>query len=289
PPKPLPPDIHSPPYVLFAVNGDTISHKLPPRISLSMVLHFAPSLVKWVLPPPESPSPFDTRLARHAPFVRINILEAIPPLGIKCILHKMVQASGQIHPSNVMTTPNIPLSVAILVTWRAFELPQQGIQALFTHLWTLMIIATITLEDVIAIWEYLPRDSSITEEMARNVVRFLDSYDLSPTIRCIQGWIVEREDRKAFFGLYERELKMSHPVSDLSIAGPLDTNRLKAEILERKQTVRVTTSERKNREKKDRLALSRRIRRLKSDDSLRSVVTAIHDPSEDTTDTPSEE
>jgi hypothetical protein len=299
PRSPLPPDINSPPYVIFGMYGkhvhSTEQRYLPPDISLALVLHFAPKMKKWVLPSPTFLTKADKSLSLRKLFVGINITEeGVSQRGLFFILRRMMQLAGL--PCDRQTfnvNPDIADSVKVLTTWRALELPEEGKRGVEIHLLaTLMQGPPVELHEIDDLWHAFPSNSQIVREMGHNYVRSWLNWSYPQTERARQkSWFLEHKDLRRFLMSLEDEYlkdpKKKDSVKEISTTRkdkkgnhvvPAGVMEKGADILERERTRRVSVSERKEREGRDSLELQRRLRRLKSDDSIRSIETAIFDP-----------
>ena len=206
----LPENILSPPYVLFGINDMDTFSDLPSNIPLALVLHFAPALRKWVLPPPEL-SKSATHMALRTPFVGINILADIEVEGLGWILARMVQiANVRLPASNYktyMTSPNLLISIAIHKAWNALELPPNGIEALHVHLQTMLMIGPpVTWFEMKGLWHNFPVESPVIHEMGRNFVRnYIDKMYTPNECSAARHWYLETTERWNFFRALEKQ------------------------------------------------------------------------------------
>jgi hypothetical protein len=123
------------------------------------------------------------------------------------------------------------------------------------------------------------------------------SYSLSEGEK-ITKWISERKDRQEFFSQFQKQfadqsdggptfvaslgapppLKKETAADILNSGTFLGRSEAQSEILEPRVTRKVSYKERKEREMKAVGEMKMRLRRLRSDDSIRSVETAIYNP-----------
>lgn len=207
---PLPDNPRQPPYVLFGINGEDVSSSLPPHIPLRIVLHFAPKLKEYLLPPP-------TQLPRHAihlnlltPFVGINIQDDLDLQGLEWIISKMMQISGVV-PRKVpfFVSPSLLTSISIRRAWLAIGLPIAGLDGLHYHIQMHMtMIPAITLAELQAVWHTFPLDSIFTRLAAINFIKsdidFL--YDSKDVVR-VRYWLSISMDRYRFFKSIEEQFQ----------------------------------------------------------------------------------
>ncbi|OAG10821.1 uncharacterized protein CC84DRAFT_1062999, partial [Paraphaeosphaeria sporulosa] len=213
PPSLLPKNITSPPFVLFGINDLDLFSDLPTNIPLALVLHFAPVLRKWVLPPPQELSTCAIRMSLRTPYVGINILADMELEGLRYILGRMMQlahvkiATGKYEMFQMM--PSLPVSISIHKAWMALELPPRGIEALYMHIQiTLMIGPPVTLFEIKGVWQNFPVDSPIQREMGLNFVRnYIDRLYPASESSAVRHWYLETTERWSFF----RELEKSSP------------------------------------------------------------------------------
>ncbi|KAF1844790.1 uncharacterized protein K460DRAFT_416165 [Cucurbitaria berberidis CBS 394.84] len=286
----LPHNAHSPPYVVFAIQGNEIVSKLPPRIPLNVVLHFAPKLNQWVLPCPSTAHlPLSiARLALRTPYIGIDILsEDIEPTGLEWILSKMLMASGLAYPKSLFhVSPTITTSISIHKTWLALDLPIAGIENLHTHIQSrLMLGPAVTLAVVMAVWGNFPQSSHIVRAMGLNFIR--SHIDLEYTQRetsSIRHWYLKSAERCRFFASLECQFPKFGESQDLLVEkaakgnATLSTSARTGKMMEKTGTKTVSQEEKKERRQKDGAAMRTRLRRTKSDVSIRSVETVIWDP-----------
>lgn len=211
PPSPLPENVTSPPFVLFGINDLDAFSDLPTNIPLALVLHFAPVLRKWILPPPEELSTSAMRMALRTPYVGINILADMELEGLGCILARMMQLAHIKIPTGnyevFQTKPSLLVSIAIHKAWMALELPPKGIEALHVQIQTtLMIGPAVTLFEVQGVWHNFSVDSPIQREMGLNFVRnYIDRLYPASESSAIRHWYLETTDRWSFFRELERQ------------------------------------------------------------------------------------
>lgn len=303
PMRPLPYNVRSPPYVIIGIRGKEIVSDLPPRIPLNVVLHFAPKLQQWVLPPPRTtnlPWPV-ARFALRTPYIGIDILsDDIEPEGLKWITKRMLQASGCVrHKDQPIIHPSLLTSISIRKTWLALELPLAGIQSLDMHIHSrLMLDRAVTLPEMEAIWEAFPHGSDIVRAMGLNFVRSqLKSSYTHDEFSAMQDWYVKSEERCQFFkslrdyfpdlvAVQDTDLEVG---AEKGVAVPTDvvksdngkngedsTARTNMDVAKTK--VRKFNLRRKARQGKDGGAMRTRLRRTRSDESVRSIETVIWHP-----------
>lgn len=283
-PRPLPSDLHSSPHALIAIRGVSVAEEMPHRIPLAMLLHFAPIFYRWVLPPLERVG---------AGYVGINILRPINTQGLNAIISRMCQQAGLLLPSSdFVVNPTILQSIRIMQAWEALELPVEGIEGLEIHLISRLSFGeAVTGADLRVIWETFPTTSNIMCEAASNFIRshLEDAYGTT-TYAGIQDWIRQDRSRMQFF----REAHKQHlqQEKESSIASGVDKDKGKTvptsgkevalskeavvkssahEVITRRRTLRLSQEERNRRLQKDRTDLQHRLRRIRSDETLRSV------------------
>ncbi|KAF2179072.1 hypothetical protein K469DRAFT_462808, partial [Zopfia rhizophila CBS 207.26] len=178
--SPLPANIREPPYVHFIIQGKDTYGKLPDKIPLTMVLHFAPAMRKWVVPTPESMSTSITYMFLRTPYVGINILAPINAVGLHWIINRMLQVAGIKHLTPEFNTiPNVLTSVKILRAWQLLGLEEKGTEMLKMHLLSRMWMIPVTLEEVKLIWKECDHKSPIIKEMAMNIFRSFVDYTIT--------------------------------------------------------------------------------------------------------------
>ncbi|KAF2655691.1 hypothetical protein K491DRAFT_715985 [Lophiostoma macrostomum CBS 122681] len=286
PPVPLPGNIRSLPHVLIAIQGRDVAAELPPNIPLAMLLHFAPKVRHWILPPLEAFGP---------EYVGINILRPMSARGLSYIVNRMCQLVGLPRP-NFDTCPKIMETTQIIEAWGLLELPVTGIESLKTHLvMRLMFGEPIRCIELRVMGAVFPTTSTIMREAAHNFIRshrgscYLSSgSNKFGEFHAIQDWIKEDKVRVAFF----RELNQQYQLQDQGKTSVVkaETSKEKIdpelknetalqeeapdrnhEVLVRGKTLRLSFKQRNELVDKDRTELRYRLRRLKSDDTLRSL------------------
>lgn len=206
----LPKKVLSPPYVLFGINGMDTFSDLPSNIPLALVLHFVPTLGKWLLPPPQL-SKSATQMALRTPFVGINILADIEVEGLAWILARMMQiANVRLPVSNYKTfmfSPNLLVSIAIHKAWMALDLPPEGIAALHVHLQTMLMIGPpVMLFEMKGLWHNFPVGSPVLREMGHNFVRhYIDKSYAPNECSAARHWYLETTERWNFFRALEKQ------------------------------------------------------------------------------------
>ena len=296
----LPPNVRSPPYVVFGINGKDVVADLPARIPLNVVLHFAPKLKQWLLPPP-SMSDLPQSMAKlmlHTPHIGIDIpSDDIEALGLKWIISKMLQVSGLAYPKSLfLIYPTIQASASIHKTWIALDLPLAGIQALHTHIQTGITLGpAVTLPEMKSAWKNFPHGSEIVRAMGVNFIRSHINFEYTPLECCaMRKWYLKSGERSMFFLSLENQFRQFGEVEQMD----LDANREKTagdcakkassrleelvtnghRVLERAVSRKVSPEEKKERHFKDTAAIQTKLRRTKSEESVCSVETAIWDP-----------
>ncbi|KAF2266096.1 hypothetical protein CC78DRAFT_542806 [Lojkania enalia] len=295
PPSTRPQNLLSEPFVVFGIQGINIFTSLPSRIPMAMVLHYAPKLRTWVLPPPENLPKKVAADALRTPLVGINILEPIAIDGLLWIINKMLQVSGAplTDPLFFNVQPDICASVRILQAWKTLEIAPAGADGLRIHLTACVMMGPpVTLEELKTVWESFEKDSAIAKETAQNFYR--NTIEMEYThlqAKAFREYITADRERRKFFKSLESEFPNSEGVfepikSNESKPGEEDIGSIpywmepkqsavsrqrSAEILENFGTRRVSVSEKRAREKNDGEEMRRRLRRLRSDESLRSV------------------
>ncbi|KAJ4348054.1 uncharacterized protein N0V89_009426 [Didymosphaeria variabile] len=299
PPSPLPKNVTSPPYVLFGINDLDAFTDLPTNIPLTMVLHFAPALRKWIMPPPEL-STAGIHLSLRTPYVGVNILEDMEVEGLGWIVARMMQIANIKNPPGTydryMTTPSLLVSIAVHKAWLALELPPAGIEALYMHIQTtLMIGPPVTLFDIRALWHNFPVHSPIQREMGLNFVRnYINRVYASSESSAIRHWYLETTERWSFFRELEKQTPAFGDVQKETMKAASERqkqeelyiqNLFKAEkdvivSLEDERKERHEARRRERKEKRDREGRSskRRLERARSG-STSSVETVIWHPS----------
>jgi hypothetical protein len=301
PPHPLPPNVNSPPYVLFGINGSECFTDLPDKIPLELVLHFAPRLREWLLPAPTDLPKESVNIEFLTPYIGIDIQHsAVTVDGLSWIIKRMLQLSGRPVPKETFdtTTFSLPICLSIHRTWAALDLPPAGLDSLRTHiLMRLMFGPPVTLMDMRIIWDSFPHTNSIVREMAVNYMRaharMLYSHEeyaekrewsgkSKERRRCFKEWeklvpeFGTRIDVQRKLASYEEKAygkgTGKEEEGDSEVVVPIGP-----EILEMGATKRVSLRERKTRERNDVNALQQRLSRVRSGESLRSVETVIWD------------
>ncbi|KAJ4369730.1 hypothetical protein N0V83_005493 [Neocucurbitaria cava] len=286
PPSALPHNVHSEPYVGIAIRGEAVD--LPPRIPLAMVLYFAPKLKQWMLAPRSTatlPKPL-VGYALCTPTIGIDITsEDIDEVGLGWIVTRMLTATGLVQQKELFPTHCSRVSaISIYKSWLALDLPVGGMQGLHLHLRTgLMTGSAVTLSTMKVIWETFPQDSPIVGAMGANFIRsHIEGEYTAAQSSMIQGWYQESVERREFFKSIQHQVPKLDEVQNLidRAAVPADKGRaarIKA-VLERVETRRMNAEEKKEREVRDTAGMRSHLRRVRSDESVRSVDTVIWDP-----------
>jgi hypothetical protein len=308
-PHHLPSNLRSVPYVVFGINGCLVTASLPPQIPLNLVLHFAPTLRQWILPPPSLADlpPSDRQQHLHTPCVGIDIRAPIDSEGLHWVIVCMLHHGGcQIPKEMLGTHPDLATSLAIHNTWLALELPFEGLRSLHTHIQVQLLLSTdsLSLHDMRLLWNTFPHDGAIVKAMgkrfkaayARMNYRVRESHEImawfntSPELYEFflrleaqppepRSWGAtstpstgkKRRARMAAIGFETVGKKVGS-----AFKGALEEeNGVKEDIRERDVTKTVSPRQKQEREDSDRKALAARMRRIRSDDSLRSIDTVI--------------
>ncbi|KAF1966883.1 hypothetical protein BU23DRAFT_517364, partial [Bimuria novae-zelandiae CBS 107.79] len=210
PPSALPKDVLSPPYALFGINDIDTFSDLPTNIPLNLVLHFAPTLRKWILPQPEL-NAAAIQMSLRTPFVGINIIADIEVEGLGWILARMMQDANMKLPignySSFMFSPNLLISIAIHKAWLALELPPKGIDLLHVHIQTkLMIGPPVMLFEIKGLWHTFPVGSTVLDEMGANFIRNYIAKNYPPhESSAVRHWYLETTERWNFFRALEKQ------------------------------------------------------------------------------------
>ena len=310
PPRPLPPSANSSPFVNLGIYGTDITSSLPPLIPLNLVLHFAPALRKWMLPTRDA-AYLPTSSAWHTlrtPYVDIDILAPIEAVGLVWIITRMLHLGGAIsHRETFSVHPNLATSLAIHNAWLALELPVEGLRVLHTHIQAQLMLGSLVIRrwDMRMLWDTFPHDSEIVRAMGLNFLRAHVNMDYKPQESFeIHAWFKSTPELYAFFKSLREAVPARQKDREVTVPameekekiigtgrqtiGRKAGKKIKAAvtaqaagqvgIMERGTTRKVSPQERKEREASDFEALKTRLRRTRSDDSLRSVDTAIWDP-----------
>jgi hypothetical protein len=270
PTSPLPAAARKPPYVIFGINDDDVFGDLPAEIPLGLVLHYAPKLKQWVLPTPEL-SLSATRMALTKPYVGINILADIRSEALCEILARMLQHAGlPIDRRLYWVYPAIRLSLAIHHAWLALDLPYAGLANLHTHMASYLTHSPpIMIPEIRALWDTFPTSSLVLHEMGMNFVRsHLAKEYTQPQFSQIRHWYLNTSERCKFF----QGLESQFPGFD-SIQGELIS-----EMIAKRNADEIKRA--KAEKKKNAQAAERRRMERRSQDSIRSVDTVLHDPQE---------
>ncbi|KAF3034787.1 hypothetical protein E8E12_003306 [Didymella heteroderae] len=310
--SPLPHDVSAPPYAVFGVYGSDITSSLPPRIPLQLVLHFAPALRRWILPTPD-PTCLPRIAARHSlniPCVGIDIQALIDAVGLSWVIVRMFHLSGcRVTKETFGVHPDLVTSIAIHNAWLALELPIEGIRGLHTHIYSQLIYTEppVSIWAMTLLWDAFPAGSEIIKAMGLNFIRghMNMEYSASQSLEII-AWFQSTPERYALFNSLRYAMpEVPEPeIETVTIAaeeakkisgyktigkkigkaikkmvlGESTTEVRDVGIMERGGTRKVSPQEKQEREAGDFEALKTRLRRTRSDDSLRSVETAIWNP-----------
>lgn len=220
------------------------------------------------------------------PTIGIDITsEDIDEVGLGWIITRMLTVSGLAKQNKLFPTHCSRVSaISIHKSWLALDLPVGGIQGLHLHLHTgLMTGSAVILSTMKVIWETFPHDSPIVRAMGANFIRsHIDGEYTAAQSSMIQAWYQESVERNEFFKSIQHQAPKLDEVQPLidRAAVPVDKGRaarIKA-VLERVGTRRMSTEERKEREMRDTAGMRSRLRRVRSDESVRSVDTVVWDP-----------
>ncbi|KAJ4987490.1 hypothetical protein SVAN01_06947 [Stagonosporopsis vannaccii] len=303
PSGPLPNGINTPPCVVFGINGDDITSSLPPLIPLKLVLHFAPALQKWVLhaPDPTYLPRLDAEQALRIPHVGIDIQAPIEAEGLCWIVTRMLHMSGRKVPNDTFRLyPDLGTSLAIHKAWSALELPNEGLLSLHMHINAQLMLSSppVSLWDMRELWSTFPHDSGIVRAMGLDFIEGLNGleYKLHESVEILM-WFESTPELFAFFKTLPpvvpgntAEEKESTLGSGDRTAGKKTGKATKASVtkeafsrvklMERDGTRKVSPQERQERQVTDFQAMQSRLRRTSSNDSVRSIDTAIWEPRE---------
>lgn len=208
PPSMLPADIRTPPYVIFAIMGTSVTQHLPQRIPLSMVLHFAPKLAQWVLPAPENLPPAVAQGTLRTPYVGIDIRLDIGPASLQRIMSKMMQTAGFAVPKTLFQhKPSLTTSISIRRTWQMLELAPAGLDALLIHIQTTLMTGspvTVTFTEMRELWEHFPAAHVILRLAAINFVQaHIELFYSRDEFVAIRKWYTSDVERHAVFKVAE--------------------------------------------------------------------------------------
>lgn len=307
PSGPLPGGVNSPPYVVFGINGADVTSSLPPFIPLRLVLHFTPTLQKWVLPAPDPtylPRP-DAEEAVRTPHVGINIVASIEAEGLTWIIMRMLHLSGRKASKETFSLhPDLSTSLAIHKAWLALELRKEGLLGLHNHIHAQLLLSStpVCILDMRMLWDTFPHSSGIVWAMGLNFMEGLVGQEYSvPEILEIMTWLQSTPELSAFSKALQAakpaykdmfELRAAAEEKEKTVGTGHQTvgkragkatkvavaDNAGAHIMERGATRKVSLKERHERETSDFRAMQTRLKRTKSDDSVRSVKTAILNP-----------
>ena len=217
---------------------------------------------------------------------------------------RMLHLSGTYLPKEAFSVrPNLMSSLAIHNAWLALDLPFEGLRNLHTHIHAQLMLSSppVSLWGMRMLWDSFPHDSQIVRAMGLNFVEGHVNleYKVNEFME-ILAWLQSTPELYAFFKILQNAVQ-KHKESIFEIVpaaeqkektvgtGYQTTERKagkkinevvakEAPIIERGVTREVSLQKRQEREESDYEALKWRLRRVESDDSLRSVDTAIWDP-----------
>ncbi|KAH7411663.1 hypothetical protein DE146DRAFT_589231, partial [Phaeosphaeria sp. MPI-PUGE-AT-0046c] len=201
-PSKLPEDILAPPYVMFGIQGVRVAEMLPPRIPLNAVLHFIPTLARFVLPAPENLPPKIAQGALRVPRVGLDIRLNIGVASLQRIILKVLQsASRTVSMRAFRCPPSTITSLSIRKTWLLFGLPRAGLDGLYIHMQMhLMAGPPVCFEQMEALWDAFPPESDILRAMFVNFIQSHLVYHYSRVeFPAIQKWYLSDEKRRALF------------------------------------------------------------------------------------------
>jgi hypothetical protein len=204
----------------------------------------APSSLPWPL----------ARRALRSPKTGIDILhDGVESEGLAWITGKTLQTARVDYPKSlVLINPTLETAISIYKAWLALDLPLAGVANLQQHLMSkLMLGSAVTLTQIKQIWNTFPHDSEIVREMGANFVRsHLDFMYMAREFSQIQDWYLQSSERRIFF-------KKLLGKEGMSIVGH---------------------EEKKERGIKDGVGLRTRIKKMRSEESVRSVETVVWNP-----------
>ncbi|KAF2855266.1 hypothetical protein T440DRAFT_539454 [Plenodomus tracheiphilus IPT5] len=317
PPSKIPYNARSPPYVIFAIWNENIAQQLPPQIPLNTVLHFIPKLKDWLLPAPTTRNLPQTLAwqSLRTPYIGINILsDNITAIGLKWMARQKQDRSSPSDPTTLfLTPPSLIIAVSIYRTWTALELPPAGVANLLLYMQSQLTIGSpISSYEMNLIWSFLPHDCIIVRKTGLNPLHphRNSEYASSDTTALLHRYHVNDERRALstsnlhyFLDMYTAQnqaAKHNAGKKRFTIAEMMEIGRgqrqttkdtvckkarrvkEKTETLrERSGTRSISPGEEEERYEKDGIAMQTRLRRVRSDDSMRSVETAVWSPRED--------
>ena len=221
---------------------------------------------------------------------------------------RMLHLSGCKAPRDAFSVhPDLATSLAIHNAWLTLELPLEGLRGLHTHIHAQLMLSSppVCLWDMCMLWGAFPHDSEIVKAMGLNFIEaYVNMEYMVQESREILAWLQSTPELRGFF----KSLQDAVPVYKMSAlevipaveekekaigtgyktigkkagkaikAAVIKEAAAQVGIMERGVTRKVSPRERQEREASDFEALRARLRRTRSDDSLRSVDTAIWDP-----------
>jgi hypothetical protein len=190
-----------------------------------------------------------------SPKIGIDILhDGVESEGRAWIISKILQISGIDYPrSLILINPTLETAISIYKTWLALDLPLTGIANLQQHCMSkLMLGPAVTLPQIKQIWNTFPHDCEIVREMGASSVRsHLDFMYMVREFSQIQDWYRQSSERRIFFK---------------KLLGQEGT------------TSKVGLKEKKEGLIKVEAGLRTRIKKMRSDESIRSVETVVWHP-----------
>ncbi|KAF2119039.1 hypothetical protein BDV96DRAFT_684649 [Lophiotrema nucula] len=287
PPKPHSVDLLSPPHVVFGICGVNVFTKLPSRIPYNMVVHYAPKFKEWVLPQPQNLPKSAAHRALRQPYVGINILENIDVEALRWIICTMLEQSGANMSTRCFgTTPDFYTAIKVLRAWTVLDLPVAGTDSIRTYV--LMELVTgppISADKLALIWDNFDRFSDVVLQAADNFIEHhtAGSYMERESTE-ILVYIASDQDRRDFFTSLRYDPPANESGGDaVEALDPVETAlsthsgitndpEPKAKTIHEKHgTRKVTPSDKKARERKDSIAMKKRLSRHTSTEGLRSV------------------
>ena len=227
----------------------------------------------------------------------INIPDpAITPAALAIILNRMLQLSGTPLRKETFNIPTLSLQLHMSVyqAWLALSLPAQGAAGVRACIINLLIYGRpLTLFEIKSLWSTFQDDAEVSRHMWLNYMRaFARGAYTYEEQRVIRYWILSDRARNAGVegleavcpGYRARIRGMFNGDGVVKERGGKEREEeegvvgRKLEILEKSGTKRVSAAERKKRERDDAEAMRRRLGRVRSDESIRSVETVVWDP-----------
>ncbi|KAF2786436.1 hypothetical protein K505DRAFT_200857, partial [Melanomma pulvis-pyrius CBS 109.77] len=212
PPAPLPPDVNTPPYVLFGINGMECFNDLSQKVPLKLALHFVPKLADWLLPSPTDLPKEVVNIELLTPYRGIDIRDTdVSIIGLLWVIKHMLQLSGVPQPKEAFNMTDLSPHICLMIyqTWLALELPIAGADGLRVRLLTqLMSNEPVILPVMKMIWASFPHKDEVVRQMFLNYLRshLERGYTLSVSLEVL-SWILDTEERSQAF----QEIEKGHP------------------------------------------------------------------------------